>query len=693
MTTSLVIGNGSILVNIDDNLQVTDFYFPHVGQENQLSQHTNKMFFRIDGRYFFINQNDWDIKLGYSTDSLVAESQVINKTNGIIANFTDYVVPHENIYMREISITNPNDREIEVSLYFQNNFSIYETEIGDTAVWYHPAKSIVHYKKDRYIAVGSTNKIYQFTCAAKSDNNSRGAYPDMDTGELYYNPISNGSVNSCIAFKFNLNAHETINTNFYNVVGNSFGNIQELINKYCSVIEDQSAYLVTKYWRNWINTKTAKYFSWDKLQKYINDEETVNKIEALYKRSLLTIRTQIDNSGAIIAANDGHYLKEDGKDTYSYLWPRDGAYISLALIECGFKELSDKYFEYSSKLITPEGYFLHKYYPYGESSAALGSSWHPWVDKVGDFQLPIQEDGTALMLYAIWKHYEKFADQEFLSKYWESLIFPMGNFIGNFRYTLAYENSNIDEYVEGFKLNKNRTESDDLALSEQAFEGTRLPRASYDLWEERKGINTYTCASVYAGLLAAAKLASAFGKGKLYETFYKYAQEVKEATITHLYDKSVNRFLTRLSCESNTNACELDKTIDSSIYGIWHFGMLPVDDEMVENTMKAIEDNLSIKNHIGGIARRENDYYNRIDENIPGNPWFICTLWLAQYWIQKQDIKKALPYIKWVIDHSDQTGLMAEQANPVSGHGESVKPLTWSHGEFIRTINMLLELS
>ncbi|MBP9758879.1 glycoside hydrolase family 15 protein [Candidatus Dojkabacteria bacterium] len=690
MTTSLVIGNGNLLINIDDNLQVNDFYFPHVGQENHLSQQINKMFFRINGKYCFINHNEWDIKVGYSTDSLVAESIITNKEFNLTIHFTDYVVPHENIYLREILLTNNSERELEVYIYFQNNFAIYESEIGDTAVWYHPAKSVVHYKKDRYIALGSIDKIYQFTCASKSDNHGRGAYPDLDTGQLDYNPICNGSVSSCISFKFNIGSKLSVKTNYYHVVATNFNNIQELTNKYCNVIDDQSSFLVTKYWRNWINTKTSKYFNSEDLIEKVGNIDLANDIEALYKRSLLTIRTQIDNSGAIVAANDGRYLKENGKDTYSYLWPRDGAYISLALIECGFKELTDKYFEYSSNLLTPEGYFLHKYYPYGESSAALGSSWHPWVDKIGNYQLPIQEDGTALMLYAMWKHYEKFADQEFLSKYWESMIFPMGNFIGNFRYTLAYEISNISEFVEGFKL-KDQSE-DEIDVAELAFEGTKLPRASYDLWEERKGINTYTCASVYTGLLSAAKLASAFGKGKLYETFYKYAQEVKEATISHLYNKSLNRFVCRLSCENN-NSCESDNTIDSSLYGIWNLGMLPVDDEMVINTMKAVEETLTIKNSIGGVARREGDYYNRIDENIPGNPWFICTLWIAQYWIARKEIEKAIPYIKWVIEHADQTGLMAEQANPVSGHGESVKPLTWSHGEFIRTINLLLGIS
>ena len=40
---------------------------------------------------------------------------------------------------------------------------------------------------------------------------------------------------------------------------------------------------------------------------------------------------------------------------------------------------------------------------------------------------------------------------------------------------------------------------------------TNLPGASYDLWEERHGIHTFTVAAVWAGLNAAANFAETFG--------------------------------------------------------------------------------------------------------------------------------------------------------------------------------------
>ncbi len=41
----------------------------------------------------------------------------------------------------------------------------------------------------------------------------------------------------------------------------------------------------------------------------------------MYKRSLLTVKTQMDRRGAIIAANDTDILQFN-RDHYSYMWPR-----------------------------------------------------------------------------------------------------------------------------------------------------------------------------------------------------------------------------------------------------------------------------------------------------------------------------------------------------------------------------------
>ena len=151
----------------------------------------------------------------------------------------------------------------------------------------------------------------------------------------------------------------------------------------------------SKYWQTWIHKDSLQLQG---LPKTVTD---------IYNRSLLILRTQIDNHGAIIAANDSDNMQFN-RDTYSYMWPRDGALIAITLIKAGFYYMTEPFFEFCRDVLYKEGCLLHKYNP----DKTLGSSWHPWVLH-GDFSLPIQEDETALVLHALWEYYRESQDKKF----------------------------------------------------------------------------------------------------------------------------------------------------------------------------------------------------------------------------------------------------------------------------------------
>ncbi len=138
----------------------------------------------------------------------------------------------------------------------------------------------------------------------------------------------------------------------------------------------------------------------------------------------------------------------------------------------------------------------------------------------------------------------------------------------------------------------------------------------------------------------------------------------------------------------------VDTVLDSAIHGLWRFGMYPPEDQRIADTMKAIADQLSNKAEAGGIARYTDDYYFRVEPdttNVPGNPWFLCTLWLAQWYIatakSEPDLKPAREMIDWAVRHQMPGGLLSEQLDPHTGAPLSVSPLTWSHAEFIVTVD------
>lgn len=80
---------------------------------------------------------------------------------------------------------------------------------------------------------------------------------------------------------------------------------------------------------------------------------------------------------------------------------------------------------------------------------------------------------------------------------------------------------------------------------------------------------------------------------------------------------------------------------------------------------------------------------------MPGNPWFICTLWLARYHIAAartgSDLKEAVKLLQWVCDHALPSGVLAEQVHPYTNEPMSVSPLTWSHADFISTVHEFLQ--
>lgn len=217
---------------------------------------------------------------------------------------------------------------------------------------------------------------------------------------------------------------------------------------------------------------------------------------------------------------------------------------------------------------------------------------------------------------------------------------------------------------------------------------THLPLASYDLWEENWGVSTFTASAVFGGLKAASELAKLFGDQENAKKYDNAAVEAKEAILNYLYDAKEERFLKLIRPEGK-GAYVKDNTVDSSVYGVFEFGVLPADDYRVENTMQTVERLLTVKSVSGGVARYQNDYYQSVSQDfnqVPGNPWFICTLWLAEWHIAKNELKKGLELMKWVINLASKTGILAEQINPFTNESLSVAPLTWSHSTFVLTV-------
>jgi len=190
---------------------------------------------------------------------------------------------------------------------------------------------------------------------------------------------------------------------------------------------------------------------------------------------------------------------------------------------------------------------------------------------------------------------------------------------------------------------------------------------------------------VVAGLRGASNFASVFGETGRAERYKTAADDIVTAMFTHLFDAKDERFLRSLLA-NETDGMHPDATIDASLFGIFYFGCFNVNSEPVAKTMRAVEDRLGVD---GGIARYESDGYMRSSDAGPGNVWFICTLWLAEFYIAKaraaEDLEPAMKLIRWCVDRALPSGVLSEQFDVSNGKQVSVSPLTWSHSTFVST--------
>ena len=641
MARYIVLGNGNLLINIDKWLQVRDFYYPHVGEENHLLGHAHKIGVFADQKVSWINEETWNRSIAYKGNNLVSDCSATSENLKIRLDINDCVEPEKDIFLRRINVNNLSDNQRKIKVFFYHDFHLYGDGIGDTA-GYDAGKNIVfHYKRKRHFLINAIK--------SKSDlKNQRGdifeysvgggdnlTINDANDGLLNKNPIAQGQVDSIISVELDIepNSEECI---FYWICcGKDFDDIAKL-NTF--VLKCGPQKLMDEISASWLDFAAKCKIDLGCLEKEIANE---------FKKSILIIRTHIDNHGAIIAATDSDNLQFN-RDTYNYVWTRDGALVAQTLQKAGYYGFPEKFYIFCKEIISDFGCFLHKYNPDG----SLGSSWHPW-SKDGKSQLPIQEDETALVIYSLWDYYLRTKNLEFIKKLYNPLIKKAADFM------LKYMDKK-----------------------------TGLPRESYDLWEERQGIFTFTCSTVYAGLVCASEFASLLGHDKKALAYKNAAGKLKQSMLDLLFDKGTGRFLRGISF----NGADLvkDYTVDSSLYAIFEFGLLDANDPRVIETMKAVRETLWIKTEIGGLARYGNDYYHKVSEdlkNVPGNPWIVCTAWLGKYYVakakSKEELKDALVIIKWIIKNSQSTGIMPEQINPNSGEPISVSPLTWSHSEFV----------
>ena len=639
MAKSIILANGNIQVGLNASGFVTDFFFPYIGVENHVRGEQHRIGVFEDGRLSWLDSGEWNIEIDLDQDTFIGNMKCFHKHTGLELLITNAVYNEKNIFFREVKVINHSEHTKDIKIFFHQVFSIYGTSQEDTA-YYDPVKNaLIHYEGRRmFLIYGETSDIpfTDYSVGLNGIEGKEGTWKDAEDGMLSRNPIEHGHVDSTFSLSLTVHKNEMKKVNYWITVGETKAEVYELHDfvKYRGI--EQLIELTAKFWKAWLTR-----------QNYLECDIADRRHLELFKKSLFYIRGNIDNRGAVLASGDSDMLQH-GRDTYSYMWPRDGAMTVMTLLLVGEYNISKHFFKFCNDVIEPDGYLMHKY----RADRSLGSSWHPFI-KNNEPILPIQEDETALVLVALWEYYEKTKDIEFIEMHYNEVVRRMAVFLSEF----------IDP-------------------------NTGLPKPSYDLWEEKHGVSTFTASTAYAGLIAGAKFAKLFERDSDERLFKEKADKMKDAILKYLYDPELKMFVKLLNMKDG--GIIYDKTIDmSSIHAIYAYGVLDVHNPLVTESIKTIEEKLRIHTGIDGVPRYEKDRYFMQVEGVP-NPWYITTLWLAQYYARTaktvDDLKVVTSWMDWVITHSPKSGVLSEQLHPFTGEQLSANPLTWSHAEYVRTV-------
>lgn len=639
MARPVMLSNGALTVGLNEHGLVHDFYYPYVGLDNLTTARSvhHKIGIWVDNTFSWVDDGSWDISVNFDSDALISSIRMQSDALRVELLFTDFVDKDVNAFCRQIKMTNQAKDSRIIRLFMHQVFEISRAGRADTALFVPDESYILDYKGRCSLLIygqDANGQAYdQFAIGSYGIEGKEGTFKDAEDGELSGSAVEHGGVDSVIRFNSQLDGGDSTDISYWIIAADSQFTAEKLHKQFKKEGLSHRLELTREYWNQWLSTGANALHEIDK--PYLE----------MAKKSLLMIKAHIDRRGGIIASCDSS-IYNYGRDYYSYVWPRDGAYAIWPLIRLGYTDEPKKFFEFCRDILTPGGYLMHKYQP----DKAIGSTWHPMIHGQRK-ELAIQEDETAVVLYMLGEFHKTAKDQDFVRSLYATFIQPAANFLTSF----------IDE-------------------------ATNLPHASYDLWEEKFLTSTYTSAVTYQSLLVAAEFAEEFEYPDDVVKWTAAAERILASS--SIFFEPERKTLRKGFLLQSDGSLQFDNTLDiSSIYAVMIYGFhTETQVHYLEDTIREVEKTLLIASPAGGCPRYEYDHYFQSTPPIMGNPWFVTTLWVAQYYIRTGNAEKARHYVDWTMKHALPSRALSEQINPSDGSPLSVAPLVWSHAEFINTV-------
>jgi len=746
-----VLGNGSLYLGFDQSCCLRELFWPVVGLANHVAEsRENRFLLWYQGQFFYMGGEDWEVSGRYGT-GMSFEWSLEHPALPFFVEMVDAVDPGRPLWQRRIAFKEADTRLLdgmtyEFGLYSKQYYNLGENDTGEAAFWDPKRTRLYHYKGPIWVAIDfrwMRSHPIETSTAYVAKRRDGGVKLVPETGGIEGRVVDHGLIESMIGFRhrpeterfgsgmgefvytlaFGSNREEAdANLDaavFENVASidtrgrGSFRNPSDQRNPgdacrqhyrdsdslTCESISHDDAGTPEVYEKLNVEEKSARYWyirlaPSGSLSRDKRPAARHVSLRELYETSVKVLATHCDRYGGILASCDDDILG-DYRDHYRYVWPRDAAMCASALCQAGFPEFGRRYLTFCVRALSKGGFFWQRYRPDG----TRGSGWHPY--NLPEDQIPFQEDETALSIVTARDYLRKTHDLDFVRGIYSSFIQKAARF--------------IMEYTDN---------------------GGMLVKPSFDLWEERRGVFTFTQASCVAALYAAAEIGWALGEGEV-SRFLRSGMLLHEGLLRFLSDDETG-FYRGLQEPGRWR----DTTPDASLSLVpvllfrcpveerWQKGgsysshIAALVEEAIRRsavTWERLGDRLGVafpQRGLRGIARYDGDWYFRPpgSGSIPGNPWFITTAWhlkagyllgLLDHWRsgdrdgdkasgegsssrpedsreKDEGLKRSLRQgMRFFAEFSLETGILSEQVNALTGEPLSVAPLAWSHAAYI----------
>lgn len=400
-------------------------------------------------------------------------------------------------------------------------------------------------------------------------------------------------------------------------------------------------------------------------QSSVYSKQEQEKLEALWSKNMI-------NNGAIVASPSRH------NPDYYYDWVRDSA-IAMGLISQRYQtahQIKDKqrllqyvnWVELTQNQDTPHGVDI-----LGEPKFYLSGQVYS-----GAWGRP-QNDGPALRAMAL-------------------IIFA----------NTLLDNGQSDYVSEHLYQSSLDSLSMGAIKRDLEYIAHHWQEANFDLWEEVYGDHFFTAMVQRRALLQGAKLASRLDDHSAALFYRQQAEALKQRLGQHLNQKTGLIDATLSPHPGPQKLKELDSAV---LLGVLltqgEDNFIDLDNAYLKNTIRALYEhfkdaypiNVSMNDAIL-FGRYPGDTYDGYQTNGQGNPWFILTATMAEYYYllahqivskhgvtqqSKQMAKLGEAYLRLVKRFGPELS-MKEQINLYTGKQQGADSLTWSYTAVLRAI-------